>query len=914
MAGRTIDHYQIQEKIGEGGMGVVYRAFDTHLQRQVAIKVLSAEAVANPERKRRFVQEARTASALNHPNIITIYDIDAADGVDFIAMEYVSGKTLGQSIGPAGLRLTEALKWAIQIADALAAAHSAGIVHRDLKPGNVMVTEKGLIKVLDFGLAKLTERADINELDPTRSMTLGQALRTEEGTIVGTVAYMSPEQAQGKKVDARSDIFAFGSVLYEMVTGQRAFQADNRISTLAAILHHEPRPVHELAEATPPELEKIITRCLRKDQDRRIQHMGDVKLALEELKEESESGVRAVDIGSQRPRPSRVGIAMALGVILLLAAAGASWWLRRSPAASGVAGSGGPVLTPLTADSGLSCDPALSPDGKLLAYASDRSGEGNLDIWVQQVGGGEPVRLTRHESDDYEPSFSPDGTLIAFCSQREGGGIFVIPALSGEERLIAERGHRPRFSPDGNWIAYRDAGKIYVVPTSGGRPKQLAPEFLNAAYPVWFPDGKRLLFLGNRNATARIYDDWYVAPLDGGPVTGTGALELFRQQGLRGYGGTTYFIPGVWAPAGDALIFSAVAGASTNLWQIRISPETGQLAGAPQQLTFLASAAGLDLQPSAAGAAGSLRVAFWNLEANVDVWSLEIEANQGKPLGQIRRLTRNAASEQWASVSADGKKMVYNVRNQGVNWDVWLKSLEIGRETPLAVGPAAELWPKITRDGSRVAYAVEDGRKQEIHILTLGGAVPEKICEGCTEPWDWSSDGKHLLYRTGLPRKIGVLGSTPGEKIVLDHPKYSLNQPRFSPDDHWIAFMGETGSFGASTLFIAPFRGTAEIPFAEWRAIADGSTYNGSAGWSPDGSLVYFMSERDGSRCLWAQRLDPATKRARGAPFEVQPFHRAQVRSMALWQPGAAGTAMARDKIVFSMVEATGNIWMAQVK
>ncbi len=902
MIGQTLGHYRIESKLGEGGMGVVYRALDTHLHRTVAIKVLPAEAVADPGRRQRFIQEARAASALDHPNIVTIHDIAEADGQHFIVMQYIAGKTLRELLPRGGLPLIEALRYAIQSADALAQAHARGIVHRDLKPENVMVTEQGQVKILDFGLAKLTERSQSDESAPTEALKL----HTEEGTILGTVAYMSPEQAEGKKVDARSDIFSFGSVLYEMVTGRRAFQGETRMSTLSAILSKEPAP---LAEGAPPELEKIITRCLRKDRERRTQHMDDLRLALEELKEESESGVRAVDVGSRRPWPSRVRIAMALGVILLLGAAGVAWWLGRSPAA-GVARSGGPVLTPVTADSGLSCDPALSPDGKLLAYASDRSGEGDLDIWVQQVGGGEPVRLTRHQADDYEPSFSPDGTLIAFCSQRQGGGIFVIPALSGEERLIAARGRHPRFSPDGNSIAYWDAGRIYVVPASGGRPRQLAPEFLNAVRPVWFPDGKRLLFVGNRDATGRIFDDWYVVPLDGGPVKAMDAPKLFGNGPSAQFG---FYMPAVWSPAGDALIFSATASNSTNLWQIPISPETGQLAGAPQQLTFLASTAGLQLQPSAAGSR-SLRVAFWNLTANTDVWSLALEANQGKSLGQMRRLTRNAAVEQWASVSADGKKMVYNFQKQALNWDVWLKDLESGRETPLAVGPSWELWPKITRDGSKVAYAVQDGGKQEIHILTLGGAVPEKACEGCTEPWDWSSDGKHLLYRTGLPRKIGVLDSTAGEKIVLEHPKYSLNQPRFSPDDRWIAFMGESGSFGTGTLFIAPFQGKAEIPFAEWRAIADGSTYNAPAGWSPDGNIVYFMSGRDGSRCLWAQRLDPATKRAQGAPFEVQPFHRAQVRSMGLWEPGAAGIDMARDQIVFSRVEATGNIWMATLE
>ena len=231
MIGQSILHYRVLEKLGEGGMGVVYKARDTRLDRLVAIKILPADKISDPERKRRFVQEAKAASGLNHPNIVTIYDIGQADGIDFISMEYVAGKTLDRLIPRHGMRLTEALKCAVQVADALARAHAAGIVHRDIKPGNIMMDEHGLVKVLDFGLAKLTEIAPAED-DTTQ--TLRPA--TEEGKIVGTVAYMSPEQAEGKKVDARSDIFSFGSVLYEMVTGQRAFSGETKGSTLAAVL------------------------------------------------------------------------------------------------------------------------------------------------------------------------------------------------------------------------------------------------------------------------------------------------------------------------------------------------------------------------------------------------------------------------------------------------------------------------------------------------------------------------------------------------------------------------------------------------------------------------------------------------------------------------------------------------------
>jgi TolB-like protein/Tfp pilus assembly protein PilF/predicted Ser/Thr protein kinase len=318
MMGRTVAHYQILEKLGEGGMGVVYKARDTHLDRFVAMKVLPPEKVADPGRKARFVQEAKAASALNHPNIIVVHDISSDAGVDFIAMEYVSGKTLDQIIPRKGMRLGEALKVAVQVADALARAHSAGIVHRDLKPANVMVDEHGLVKVLDFGLAKLTEVAPLDDGASTRT----QRPQTEEGQIVGTVAYMSPEQAQALPVDARSDVFSFGSLLYEMVTGRRAFQENTKFSTLAAIIKQEPAPV---AAETPHDLEKIITRCLRKDPDRRFQHMEDLKVALEELKEEPGSGTLAAAAPAAKRRSWGWLVAGVLAVALAAVSAVYLW-------------------------------------------------------------------------------------------------------------------------------------------------------------------------------------------------------------------------------------------------------------------------------------------------------------------------------------------------------------------------------------------------------------------------------------------------------------------------------------------------------------------------------------------------------------------------------------------------------------
>jgi len=323
--GKTISHFSILEKLGEGGMGVVYKARDTHLDRLVAIKVLPPEKFADPERKQRFLREAKAASSLNHPNIITVHEVANEDGLDFIVMEFVAGKPLSDLVGRKGLKLGDTLKYGAQIADALATVHAVGIIHRDLKPGNIMVTESGLVKVLDFGLAKLEATGPLAATQTTK--------QTEEGSIVGTIAYMSPEQAEGKKVDARSDIFSFGSVLYEMITGQRAFEGETKLSTLSAILDRDPLPPGSIAKQMPPELEKLVLRCLRKDPERRMQHMGDIKVALNELKEESESGKLALGSGELTHPELGHGrhwwLRVALAALALASIAALVVWVRR---------------------------------------------------------------------------------------------------------------------------------------------------------------------------------------------------------------------------------------------------------------------------------------------------------------------------------------------------------------------------------------------------------------------------------------------------------------------------------------------------------------------------------------------------------------------------------------------------------
>ena len=384
-SGSKLGPYEILAPLGAGGMGEVFRARDPRLGREVAIKVLPADRLSDESRRRRFVQEARAASSLNHPSIVTIHEIEQDGGVDFIVMELVPGKSLDKLIPKGGMPLGETLRLAIPIADALARAHGAGIVHRDLKPANVVVGDGAVPKVLDFGLAKLLAREDVAAEDTLSEDTAASPL-SHTGAISGTPSYMSSEQATGQKLDARSDIFSFGSVLYEMVTGRRASAGGSRRDTLSAVASAHPRPPGEIAPGVPADLEKLILRCLRKDPDRRFQHMSDVRVALEDVREESASGrAGALPRTTTGPGDSRTRL-LASAALLLVLAGVALLWRQRSPASAG----GPRPMTRLTWDGGLSTDAAPSPSGSLLAYASDRSGEGHLDIWLQPLPQGSP--------------------------------------------------------------------------------------------------------------------------------------------------------------------------------------------------------------------------------------------------------------------------------------------------------------------------------------------------------------------------------------------------------------------------------------------------------------------------------------------------------------------------------------------
>ena len=449
MIGKSLRSYRIDAKLGAGGMGVVYKAVDSRLGRTAAIKILSTGAL-NPEHERRFVQEAKAASSLNHPNIVTIYDIDTQeiDGkpIHYIAMEYVAGDTLDHLIGRKGLRIRDVLKYAFQIADALAAAHAAGIVHRDLKPSNVIVTPQGVVKILDFGLAKLSEPAGADAYAETLHGE-GSPL-TEEGTILGTVAYMSPEQADGKKVDTRSDVFSFGSVLYEMATGQRAFAGGSKLSSLSAVLYKDPQPASQTVADVPPELDRIISRCLKKDPERRWQTMADVKVALDELREELDASNIALApsprVGQRKTSRTRIwaGLGVLTGVLLGLALR-VSYERRYSPPPEP------PSYRRLTFRRGDVTSAKFAP-GDTVVYSAEWDGAPST-LFSAQPGNREAQPLSLPSARVL--AISPRGEMAILLGGEDVGTLARVPFGGGAPREVLEGVSGADWGPDGESLA-----------------------------------------------------------------------------------------------------------------------------------------------------------------------------------------------------------------------------------------------------------------------------------------------------------------------------------------------------------------------------------------------------------------------------------------------------------------------------
>ena len=752
MIGQSLGRYRIDAKLGEGGMGVVYKALDTQLGRAVAIKVLPPDTVADPERKRRFIQEAKSASALNHPAIVTVHDFAEVDGQAFIVMEYLPGATLDQIIPPNGLAPHVVLKYAAQMADALAKAHEAGILHRDLKPSNVLITEDGRAKILDFGLAKLLE------IESSHSQTTMAA--TDAGVIVGTAAYMSPEQAEGKKLDARSDIFSFGSVLYEMVTGRKAFRGDSRLSVLHKVVTEQPVSPSQISGAISVDLEKAILRCLRKDPSRRFQSMADLRVALEDLSSESDAAVVP-----QRKRTLPMWLPIVAAVVVI---AGIGYVIvqQRSPAPAAAE----PLhAVPITALQGALRMPSLSPDGAHVVFRWTGPTDTNSDLFVQQIGvAAPPLRLTTAPEFDYAPSWSPDGRAIAFLRGGASGGmgeVRVVPPLGGPERKVAEINnqmtlYRPpslAWCPDSSCLVVTDSmsgersSVIVSVAIDTGEKRQLSfgsTPVLDLD-PMVSPDGRWLVF---RRDTTPFTGDYYRLPMKGRESTGGDPVRLTTS---RSAGDSP--AKAAWTPDSRAIIFSA-RGA---LWRAdAIEP------GTRERLPYVGED-GRD--PSLAAVRdGSVRLVYVRSTIDSNVWRLTLPAAGVATTAAPEPVARSPRFEHLPNVSPDGKRVLF-LSNRSGDSEFWVADTDGGNMlqlTTLASLPGFGRW---SPDASMIAFHSDPQGRPDILVMPTQGGAPRTVTanfEGGAYP-SFSRDGRWIYFANNKDQRVWKIAPTGGEPVPV---------------------------------------------------------------------------------------------------------------------------------------------------
>ncbi len=788
--GTKLGPYEIIEPLGAGGMGEVYKGQDTRLNRFVAIKMLRPECVSDEERKQRFIHEAKAASALNHPNIVTIYDICSESGRDFLVMEYVQGKTLDALIRRTGMRFNELLKIAVQVADGLSAAHAAGIIHRDLKPSNVIVSDSGQVKILDFGLAKLTARAKPTENDETQSLTA----ISMQGVVLGTAAYMSPEQAKGEPVDARTDIFSFGAMLYEMATGRRAFPGRSTAAIVAAVIGGTPPAVTEVVPSVPGEFERIVMRCLRKDAARRQQHMTDVKVLLEELKEESESGELRTAPASKTRLHRRWVMIVAL---VLTIGIGAALWLARTREGPP------PRVVPLTTFAGIENAPSFSPDGNQVVFTWNGEKQDNLDLYVKMIGSATTLRLTNDPTPKGFPAWSRDGRQIAFLKYGQPMGIYLISPLGGPGRKIVDFDAgpgAPAWSPDGKFLVVakskdralkgeRDSGALYLVSVQGGelRPFLIPDSGRHDLYPAFDPTGRSLAFASCSDIGSTC--DISLVALNS-DIQPQGRPRQIRKLAAD--------VAGLaWAADGRSLVYSA--GTSINdyqLWRLDV-------AGAEAKRLEIASEGGT----FPAVASKGLRLAFTRYMIDQDIWRVEA-GGKAEPFLVSSMLDLNA------QFSPDGRRIAFASGRSIDRVAIWLSDANGANLIQLTTGPGTyDGSPRWSPDGQWIAFdALGDDGRRSVQVVESTGGQPRHLTTGF--PWaskvpSWSRDGKWIYFtsdRTGrweiwrMPAQGGF-----AEEITTDGGYVALESA-----DGKTLYYTKTGSYGGVPLYARTLGGSEE--------------------------------------------------------------------------------------------------------
>ena len=843
--GTRLGPYEILSPIGAGGMGEVYRAHDAKLGRDVAIKVLPERLAQDPEALARFEREARAVAALNHPNILGIYDFGkdfgTAGNVAYAIMELLEGESLRDRIEAGPIPVRKAVDWAHQTAIGLAAAHERGIVHRDLKPENLYLTRDGRVKILDFGLAKRTGRADAE--DATSAPTISQ--QTDPGTVMGTVGYMSPEQVRGLAVDARSDLFAFGAILYEMLSGKRAFRRDTAGDTMSAILRDEPDELAESGKNVPVALDRIVRHCLEKNPAERFQSARDIAFDLEQIGTASTTGA-ARPVGGARLRIRPVAILAA--VIGLAAGILADRAFRTEPEPSPVS------VRPLT-QSGNDHSPAVSPDGKTMAFSSLR--DGTMRIWLKQLATGDEVGLTA--GPDFNPRFSPDGSQILFVHGAfqpfamivpDKSDLYRIPVIGGSPRKLVSGASDGDWSPDGKAIAFVTSGgtptvaSLSVVPAEGGEPKVIArwPNRVPGA-PRYSPDGGSI-----------------AVPSFAAYAGGGATIEILSADG--GSRRTLAVPPSLgvlsnvlWDARGRNLFFAQstniIYGASQLLRENVRTGRWSYLVWLPFEVNRLDA---IDSRRLVADSASSRQ--------NLAEFSLV------NPSAPPRWLTRGTSADRQPVFSPDGEWVAFS-SNRGGNLDIWEVSSKSGAIRRLTDDPADDWDPGFTRDG-RLIWS--SGRTGHLEIWTADsdGTSPRPVTRQSADAENPTAapDGA-IYYAVTNSREPGLWRILPdgsgGEKVGP-----CINIPETSPDGSYVACPDiDTGTIRVVRLAdrrVLPF----SIAFPRPRIT---QTLMGRPRWSSDGKRIYFLGEdENGINGIFVQDFEPQSKDTNASRRKVAGF------------------------------------------
>jgi Tol biopolymer transport system component/predicted Ser/Thr protein kinase len=784
--GQRLDHYEIIRLLGEGGMGEVYLAQDRRLDRTIALKLLPACFTTDAERLRRFEQEAHAASALNHPNILTIHEIEQVDEVHFIAMEYIDGVTLRQRMSLSRLALGESLDIAIQVASALVAAHRAGVVHRDIKPENLMLREDGIVKVLDFGIAKLLEQ-------PVAEPATGAIaqVKTDTGVVMGTSSYMSPEQARGLAVDARTDIWSLGVVLYEMAAGRVPFEGATTSDVVVSILEHAPLPLAQYCPEPPAELQRIISKTLHKEREKRYQTAKDLVIELKSLKQDLEFEAKlehssqpglsgkgrfrtSETVPAARSQPTWWGnrlFWLSIAVILVVGVAVKFYSSRLSSESLTRTRSESSLppmkVMPFTNFAGHEGTPAFSPDGNQIAFAWDGGTSDNIDIYVKLIGAGAPLRLTTHPGIDRSPTWSPDGRYIAFSRFSESEkGIFIVPALGGTERKL----YSPDWgfhgfggvvwSPDGKLLAYLDRSSpqsnygIWLLSVENLERRQLTwppAQNLFDMVPAFSPDGQTLAFA--RLSSGRV-SDIYLVPIGGGEPR----RLTFDNREIDGL---------AWTPDGREIVFPSDRGGGYGLWRISVTGDTPErlAVGGDNDFSPPLSPQGNRLAMSRQGN----RLAYVQSAFDTNIWRIEIPESKGRS-NPPTRLIASTNLDQGPQYSPDGKRIAFESTRSG-SYEIWVCDSDGANLVQLTSFDRTTGTPRWSPDGRHIAFDSRKETHSDIYVISAEGGSPRRLT---TENSDdvvpsWSRNGRWIYFasnRTGV-QQVWKVPAEGGEAVQV---------------------------------------------------------------------------------------------------------------------------------------------------